>query len=678
MKKIIGIIVTAIILLGLGGGIFYFLTKEDSDSTLTILEKQWIEDNKNTMQDFAIVNKIPAFTLNGEGIIYEYLTELEEKTGLEFNIMTYTYESEIPAKYAFMIVDKKEKNDVLVYQDNYVLVSKKENKILNLDEIRDMNIGVIKDKLDITNSYLNSTNTLSFTSYETNKALLEEFETETTKLDAIVLPKTMYLETIANKYNINYNITEMTKDYVIRLGDNSTLNNIIKKYFKKWNNESYQTVLSNYFTKNYFNFTNINNDSEVNFKSKQYKYGFVNNEPYDKLVNDKLIGINSSIIKEFSDIADIEITYTEYNNYKDLVDAFNSNKIDFFMNQTSTNKFDLDVYQTLSPFDEKIVIITDSHNETVVNSLNSLKNATVMTLTNTKVSSYLDKQKITLKKYKTLNDLLGKENSKSIIALDYKTYEMYSRTKLKNYTIKYVFNLENGYNYVIKDMTANETFCKYFNFYLSFMNEKQTINKVNYKDFVIEKNNQIMKNITYILGSILVLSIIGVIIKLIKNNKKKIQGITKENKLKYIDMLTSLKNRNYLNDNIESWDESEIYPQTIMIVDLNNIAYINDNYGHNEGDNVITEAANILIKNQLEQTEIIRTNGNEFLIYLVGYDEKQIVAYKRKLSKEFKELAHGFGAAVGYSMINDGLKTIDDAINEATLDMRNNKEETEV
>ena len=49
MKKIIGIIVTAIILLGLGGGIFYFLTKEDSDSTLTILEKQWIEDNKNTI-----------------------------------------------------------------------------------------------------------------------------------------------------------------------------------------------------------------------------------------------------------------------------------------------------------------------------------------------------------------------------------------------------------------------------------------------------------------------------------------------------------------------------------------------------------------------------------------------------------------------------------------------------
>ena len=31
--------------------------------------------------------------------------------------------------------------------------------------------------------------------------------------------------------------------------------------------------------------------------------------------------------------------------------------------------------------------------------------------------------------------------------------------------------------------------------------------------------------------------------------------------------------------------------------------------------------------------------------------------------------------AIGYSIITDGIKTIDDAINEATLDMRNNKEE---
>ena len=39
-----------------------------------------------------------------------------------------------------------------------------------------------------------------------------------------------------------------------------------------------------------------------------------------------------------------------------------------------------------------------------------------------------------------------------------------------------------------------------------------------------------------------------------------LEKILTENKIKYIDMLTSLKNRNYLNSAIEKWDESEIYP----------------------------------------------------------------------------------------------------------------------
>jgi hypothetical protein len=82
-----------------------------------------------------------------------------------------------------------------------------------------------------------------------------------------------------------------------------------------------------------------------------------------------------------------------------------------------------------------------------------------------------------------------------------------------------------------------------------------------------------------------------------------------------------------------------------------------------------------LITNQMPNSEMIRTNGNEFLIYLVGYDEKQIASYIKKLNKDFKDLSHGFGAAMGYSMITDEIKTIDDAVNEATLDMRNNKEE---
>ena len=64
-----------------------------------------------------------------------------------------------------------------------------------------------------------------------------------------------------------------------------------------------------------------------------------------------------------------------------------------------------------------------------------------------------------------------------------------------------------------------------------------------------------------------ILIIIIVMISKINTNLKKTK---KENILKYNDMLTSLKNRNYLNANIDAWDETKIYPRTIIILDLNN------------------------------------------------------------------------------------------------------------
>ena len=59
---------------------------------------------------------------------------------------------------------------------------------------------------------------------------------------------------------------------------------------------------------------------------------------------------------------------------------------------------------------------------------------------------------------------------------------------------------------------------------------------------------------------------------------------------------------------------------------------------------------------------------------MVGYEENDIQEYIRKLSKELQTLPYNFGATIGYSMITDDVKTIDDAINEATILMREAKE----
>ena len=61
-------------------------------------------------------------------------------------------------------------------------------------------------------------------------------------------------------------------------------------------------------------------------------------------------------------------------------------------------------------------------------------------------------------------------------------------------------------------------------------------------------------------------------------------------------------------------------------------------------------------------------------ISFVFAGEEDVISYTRKIYKELKELPYGYGATIGYSMIMDDIKTVDDAINEATIDMRNKKE----
>ena len=150
--------------------------------------------------------------------------------------------------------------------------------------------------------------------------------------------------------------------------------------------------------------------------------------------------------------------------------------------------------------------------------------------------------------------------------------------------------------------------------------------------------------------------------------------IRKEDKMKFIDQLTSLKNRNYLNENISGWNKNTIYPQTMVVIDLNRIQEINDTLGYEQGDAQIRAASNVLIKTQLDNSDIMRTDGNEFMIYFIGYQTKQITAYIHKLNKEFKKLPYEYGACIGYSMIVDDLKSIEDAINEATGDVKKQKE----
>ncbi|HBA37224.1 MAG TPA: hypothetical protein DCY94_00745, partial [Firmicutes bacterium] len=80
---------------------------------------------------------------------------------------------------------------------------------------------------------------------------------------------------------------------------------------------------------------------------------------------------------------------------------------------------------------------------------------------------------------------------------------------------------------------------------------------------------------------------IGVIVAIFYKFSKKTfarKKIKRSDKMKYIDLLTSLKNRNYLSENIPIWNQNTIYPQAIVVIDLNGIQELNDVLGYQEGD----------------------------------------------------------------------------------------------
>lgn len=669
-KKIVGIIIfTSLLIVGF---ILFFIIKKQNN-IYTIEEKKWIEDNKNKVIDISIMSDIPILNYNGDGLLFSFLDSLEKELGLKFNKLAYKIDNSVSNEYVFSLVDNASENDILIMKDNYVIVSKEEYTYNNPSEIHNTKIGVLASDIEKFNKLFD--NSVEFITFETIDELYNNLISEDT-INSIITLKTLVMEPmIKNELKINYQFNNQTKDYVISLNGSNELNNIIKKYYNSWSTESFNEKYNEYLLMHYYDFKQIKDSDRTNVKSKKYVYGFVENGIFDSIRGSNFQGINNLILKSFSNFSGVSITYKKYNSNKELIDAFNNNKIDIFLNNTDTKQFNNKSKTSASSINSKLFVISKNSNNKVIDSLSELSSQTIAIVENSKIDLFVKEYNFITHKYKNIKELLDNKSANDFIIIDMENYNYYKNSDLIDYKIDYIIDNFINYNYEINN---DETvFYDLFNFYTNYTSTNQII-KDGYSEIAYKTINYLyilLVVISFVILSLILISINKIKRYLIIRKTKKRINLSKTDKLKYIDQLTSLKNRAYLNSKIDSWDNSEIYPQSIIVVDLNNISAINDNYGREEGDRVIVEAASILINSQLPNSEIIRTDGNEFLIYLVGYHEKDIISYLRSLSREMKKLSHGFGAATGYSMINDGLKTVDDAVNEATLDMKNNKED---
>lgn len=660
-NKIIYILIGILFVLLFAIGIYFYLTS----NKLTIYEKNWIDDNASSMQliNINVINNAEVFGSDGEGVFYNFLNDFEEKYALKLNKVTFEYGA-TPQGVSLTIKKKVEDNDVLFYKDHYVLVSSKYEINNSTQDLNGKTVGILASDLPYVSSFINN-NEMTFKTYENVTDLLS-FVSE---YGYAILPLHLYLSEIINQnLKVVYHFSDINIYYVLNT-TNDTLSSILRKFYINWEHKQQEYYNDNLFYVLTKGLGLGATDIDV-IRSVNYDYGFVNNSPYEVISSGNYGGIAAVYLKGFEDLVDIDFNFTRYRNYNKFVKMISKDKVDIYFGYYNINN---DFISTESGVVTNYVVIANIKNDIVINSVNSLVGKRVYVNDNSKLYGYLKSLNgIDVKVYKDNKELKKFNNKDEIIFVDKNIYDYYHSNGLDNYSIRYSDSLNLNYGFYVKKDNA---MYKLLDSYMNITDSAKIINEGIYNHNKTVKSGLILSIIAKYFIYFVIVTLVVIIIIVRKSRKVKIaKKIKKEDKMKFIDQLTLLKNRNYLNENIKDWNNNTIYPQSIILIDLNKIKNINDTKGYEEGDKQIKAAANILIKHQLDKSEIIRTDGNEFVVYTVDYSQKQITNYIHKLNREFKKLPYDYGAEFSYSMIVDDLKTIEDALNDATQILKEKKE----
>lgn len=112
-------------------------------------------------------------------------------------------------------------------------------------------------------------------------------------------------------------------------------------------------------------------------------------------------------------------------------------------------------------------------------------------------------------------------------------------------------------------------------------------------------------NAIIVFSFIIVYSLI--IIKMVISSEEKLKNMA------HIDKLTGLYNRHYMMDQISEMCESADTGMWIAMIDIDNFKSINDHYGHNAGDFVLTRFSEI-VREICSDCTVSRWGGEEYLI----------------------------------------------------------------
>lgn len=128
---------------------------------------------------------------------------------------------------------------------------------------------------------------------------------------------------------------------------------------------------------------------------------------------------------------------------------------------------------------------------------------------------------------------------------------------------------------------------------------------------------------------------VGVVI-VFRDVSEEIKHLDEVSYLSFHDSLTGLFNRNHFNLEMVRFAEEKYLPLSIVMGDVNGLKLSNDVYGHEMGDALLIQIAEVLTENSRENDVVARLGGDEFAIIQpnTNKEESLIILEKIKITCE--------------------------------------------
>ena len=152
------------------------------------------------------------------------------------------------------------------------------------------------------------------------------------------------------------------------------------------------------------------------------------------------------------------------------------------------------------------------------------------------------------------------------------------------------------------------------------------------------------------------------------------------------DLLTEVLNRraglDYLQEEMERAEENGAR-LSVVFIDVNDLKLVNDNFGHQEGDELLQKLSDILQHSLRRNDKVVRLGGDEFLLILPQSDrgsaEKIWLRIKEKLEQASRNNKKGYKISASHGAAEYSLdyqKSLDQLINQADNAMYEEKKKT--